>query len=123
MSKDILDIGYFKLARNVSKLSTYKIKVGAVIANHKPISIGYNTDKSHPPSLKPTTHAEMKAILNAGSVESLRGRSIYVYREFMNTNPAFARPCMECLKVLKDVGIRKIYYSIDQPPYWKKERI
>ena len=66
----------FRLAKNVSKHSDYKIKMGAVIVkNGKPISVGFNKIKYFgkwyiPP--KATLHAEMDAIRTSGK-ERIKG--------------------------------------------------
>jgi len=125
---DLFKIGYFKLAKNASKHSTYKIRVGAVISNKKPIAVGFNKKKSHPRFSNPEfnihscIHAEASAVINSGRID-LNNYIIYIYREKKNRVPANARPCKECLKLLKEVGIRKIYYSIDEKPFYRMEKI
>ena len=117
--------GYLKLARNVSQYSTYKYRVGAVIAKKKPVSVGFNIVKSHPMysnNLRTTVHAEMNAILNS-DCENLIGATIFVFRADRNGFPAIARPCEDCLKTLKKYGIKKMTYSINEYPYYRTERI
>jgi deoxycytidylate deaminase len=73
----------FTLAKNVSKHSDYRIKMGSVIVKHgKPISVGFNKIKSHPKYSGvwgKTIHAEAQAVISAGT--DLVGASIFVYRE------------------------------------------
>ena len=109
---NIIEVGYFKLARNVSKNSSYKIKVGAVIVMHgKPISVGFNCQKSHPLRQKghACVHAEINALINAGS--DVEGGIIYVYRERSDESPGLARPCNYCYQKLMDAGIKKLIYT------------
>lgn len=124
----MIDVGYFKLAKNVSKYSDYKIKVGAVIANRKPIGVASNQSKTHPIHANPNTssrksiHAEIRAVINCGR-ENLNGASVYVYRQTKNGKPALARPCNYCYNYLKNMGVKRIYYTIAEYPYWKMETL
>lgn len=127
MDDDFLNIGYFHLARNISKYSDHRVKVGAVISNKKPIAAASNKVRTHPRYANPdnnrgSVHAEVRAIINSGK-RNLTGYNIYVYRETKRGYPALARPCEHCLGILEDVGIRKVYYTIDKYPYWKVEYI
>jgi hypothetical protein len=122
----MLEIGYFKLAKNVSKYSDYKIKVGAVIARRKPIGVASNKCKTHPihanpdKSLRKNIHAEIRAVINCGN-EDLKGAIVYVYRQTKDGKPALARPCNYCYNYLKERGVRTIYYTTNEEPYWRME--
>lgn len=118
-----LQKGYFRLAKNVSKYSDCRVKIGAVISKKTPLSVGFNILTPHPKFIDFTTHAEMKAILNLGMFRDINGCDIYVYRETDDGIPALARPCDSCYNILRMYGIKKIYYTIRVPPYWKCERI
>ena len=123
----VLDKGFFRLAYNTSLHSDCRVKVGAVVSRKVPISVGFNVIKTHPRYSNPNTmssisvHAEMQAIL--GTWLDIHGCDIYVYRELDDGMPALARPCNMCYNVLKNRGIKKIYYTIDTSPYWKMERL
>ena len=123
--KNLFKKGFFLLAKNVSKYSTMDKKLGAVIVRKKPISIGFNVDKSHPVlnGLSWTTHAECKAFYNAGWFGNTIGCSIYVYREHADGTPAMARPCSNCIGLLTSAGIKKMYYTTNEHPYWKCENL
>ena len=115
----ILSFGYFKLARNIAKESDYHVKVGAVIAKKKPISAMSNCSKSHPKcfdGFMRSTHAEVRAITNCGA-ENLEGASIYVFRATADGKPALSKPCSNCLTRIKEYGIKRVYYSIDENSY------
>lgn len=117
---------YFTLARNVSKYSSHRVRVGAVIVKKRPIGIGYNVSKTHPihadpyTSVRSSIHAEIRAIMNCNEYD-LRDSVAYVYRETKDGNPALARPCNYCYSMLQSIGVKRIYYSISEFPYWKME--
>ena len=124
MNEDALP-DLFRLAKNISKHSEYHIKMGAVLVRHgKPLSVGFNKIKSHTKwSVYPrqTIHAEVSALISSG-VTDLRGCTMFIYRE-RNGNPAMARPCSNCMKVLKSFGIRRIYYTTNTYPYFEVEKV
>lgn len=105
-----------RLAKKASEESTYKhsniFKLGAVVFKGKRvISTANNCGKTHPvwgsgpfSSLHAEGRAIMKAI-NAGF--DLNGASIIVYRK----NHLLAKPCEDCQKLLKKVGIKEVIYS------------
>jgi deoxycytidylate deaminase len=113
---------YFKLARQESLKSSYRIKIGAVLKTKKATYKGHNKLKTHPRFANPeihiklSIHAEIDCIMKAKY-----GEEIYVYREDRNGNPALSRPCENCRKELKNAGIEKIFYSIPNYPFWKME--
>ena len=117
--------GYFKLAQRVSRLSDHRVRVGAVLCNKKPISVACNSKKTHPihanpyNSIRSSLHAECRAIM--GYRGSLKGSTIYVYRETKSGHPALARPCNYCLTILKMYDIKRMIFTIDSYPYWREE--
>lgn len=124
----MLTYGYFRLARRAFLESNCSIKVGAVLCNRKPLSFGFNKDKTHPlyanPSntLKISIHAEMDCISGL-SYEDLRGSVLYIYRELKDGTPAIARPCNDCMNVLRETGISKIIYTVNYFPFYRIERL
>jgi len=125
--KNIMEKGFFKLARNVSLHSEHeKFRVGAVIVKKKPLSVGFNVLKTHPmykdvPYVI-TIHAEIRALITCNA-DDITGADIYVYRQTKDGKPAMARPCDRCWDALMDAGIRNVYYSTKEYPYWRKERL
>ena len=107
---------FFDLAKRLSYKSDYHShRLGAVIVRGNEIlGIGFNKKKTHPLSMTRfnNIHAELSAILNSG-LESLEGCSIYVYRETRQGEPAMARPCEHCLKMLRQLSISKMCYTTD----------
>lgn len=119
---------YFRTAKAVSELSNYPIhKIGCVIVKgHRIISSGHNSKtKCHPLQAKLDTekygtecpgkcHAEIMALLPLMKNKTdLSNASIYIYREHKDGSLAMAKPCSSCQKVIKQLGIKKIFYSIE----------
>ena len=118
---------YFRIAKNISELSNHKQKLGAVVVNkHRVISTGYNSHtKCHSLQAKldkerfgqdtpGRVHAETSALLPfiQGGID-LSGASIYVHRSHKDGSCGMARPCASCIKLIKQCGIKKIYYTTD----------
>lgn len=123
--KSLLDKGYFKLARNVSLQSDHKIRVGAVVCKKKPINASCNLKKTHPRYTRGdcnAIHAEVRAIINC-DVKDLKGATLYVYRERKDGTIGLSRPCNRCYKFIKNKGIKKVYFTINDPPYYQMEKI
>ena len=120
-----INSGAFRLARNASKYSDHRVKVGAcVVKNGKPVSVGFNICKTHPQYTKGkvrSLHAEIRAIIN--SATDLAGSTIYIYRQHKNGNPALARPCELCQEIIQDAGIKWMIYTTDKYPYWRREHV
>lgn len=123
------DRTYFNIAREVARSSDFpKIQIGCVaVYQHKIISTGFNSNKTHPrqkeynkyrfpvdaPGSNHTCHAELSCLVPLMSRHDIDFRyiSLYVYREYSNGQLAIARPCESCYKLIKDLGIRNIYYT------------
>lgn len=123
-----IDFGFLRLAKRASLESECYPKVGAVVSTRRPISFGYNKPKTHPKysnpalTLKDTIHAEMDCIKTITWDDIDYGATIWVYRE-ANGIPALARPCEDCIRVLRSLEFKKMIYTIDKPPYYKIERL
>ena len=124
MKRDYL---FYEVARSVSKTSTCgRVSIGAVLVNGKEIiSVAANDLKSHPEQYrlnrlrfqddnadkcKNSIHAEMYCILKCKDMDLSRAK-LYVYRENRLGELANCRPCPACMKKIRDVGIREIYYT------------
>ncbi len=127
----LFKIGFFQLAHNLSKYSEMWPAVGAVIVKKKPIGVGYNSLKTHKyfsvpfynGSVPRRIHAEVQAIITTRFVTSLKGATMYVYRETDDGKPALARPCEQCMWSLKEYGFKDVFYTINEYPYWRREKI
>ena len=127
-----MKIEFFKAAKKCSEQSNYNgasnVKIGAVAVFRRAIiAQGYNQNKTHPLQQRyniyrynvngnhyypSKMHAEMELIskiryldINFSEVE------IYVYRETKDGRKALAKPCLACTKALKDLGIKKVFYT------------
>ncbi len=124
----------YKYAKKVSKNSDfYKCHTGciAVYAGHV-IAEGYNGSKSHSLQVKynkyrdfdefkykGSIHAEMMVVQKIKDLDiEFSQVKIYIYRgkEF----PRLSKPCMACEKALRDLGIRKIFYTGDNSYIYEK---
>lgn len=122
------NMAYFNAAKAVSELSDHRQhKLGCVIVDgHKIVSSGCNShSRTHSIQAKIDSkrfgctcpgyrHAEVDALIpliQRGA--DLSKASIYVYRQHKNGNPAVARPCCGCEQLIKECGIKKVFYSID----------
>ena len=117
------EIAYFEAAKAISKLSNHNQKMGCVIVNkHKIISSGYNSEtKCHRLQAEldmnyykmqsaGKLHAETSALLPLRRTD-LSKASIFIYRETKDGTKALARPCPCCQKLIKQFGIKHIYYT------------
>lgn len=118
-----MQMRYFDLAKKISKLSNHEHhKLGSVIVRgSKIVSVGTNNIKTHPKSRHPffSLHSETAAILLAK--QDLRSCEIYVYRETKAGIPAMSRPCIYCLPLIKESGIKEVHYSTNGS--YKTEKI
>lgn len=107
---------HFKLAKKLATKSTHtKHHVGCVIAyNNKVWSMGFNKMKTHTKSNHAfkMIHAEVDAFIGRNR-RIFAGCDAYVYRQTKNGNPAMAKPCEACEKVLRAEGIETVYYTTD----------
>lgn len=39
---------------------------------------------------------------------------IYLYREYKNGQLAMSRPCPSCMALLKEIGVKKVFYTTDE---------
>ena len=109
-----MNVNWFKRALIASMFSNVKqAQLGAVIVNKRPVSTGWNQNKTHPTysdgEIFYTIHAEMHALLRAK--RSVQGCDIYVFRKDAKGNYANARTCGNCLGILIEAGIKNIYYT------------
>lgn len=63
-------------------------------------------------------HAEHAVLRH---VRDARYGKVYVYRETAAGVPALARPCLGCLQMLRDKGVKTVYYSTENGGYCKEK--
>ena len=128
----------FNIAREVASFSDFKgPHIGAVVVVGKTIiSTGYNSYRAFPfpcgklpfvyenyKNSMPSQHAEMGALSHLiGKEIDWKKVSIFTYRELKNGEPACSRPCIACMTLIKDLGIKNIYF-IDESGNYAKEKI
>lgn len=120
---------FFNKAKNASKFSDFKRYHIGCVAVYKGyiLSVGFNSNKTHPiqkiynkerfeeDNTPHSLHAEIAALcliknrndIEWGSVE------LYIYRENKKGEPRLSKPCASCLAMIKDLGIKDIYYTTD----------
>ena len=129
------NLAYFAAAKAVSELSDHKhYKIGAVVVmNHCIISSASNSNsKTHPLQKKYNKyrftddgdhkqHAELAALvpLIRDGVD-LSNATIYVYRVHKNGTLAMRRTCPSCMQLIKDVGIKRVFYTTENGYAYEK---
>lgn len=104
-------------AREAMKSSFKRHRLGAVIVKGgRILSTGFNKHGYNSVSSLPTMHAEASAIsklLKQRRLHDLAGSEIYVSRFTKAGRVGMARPCPNCLVLIRSVGITKIHYTTD----------
>lgn len=107
-----------------------RIHIGCVaVYKNQIISIGYNTNKTHPiqkkynryremeyEGVEPASglHAEMMCLLGLKDMDIDYSKvKLYVYREDNNGNTANCRPCAACMELCDRMGIKNIFYTTE----------
>lgn len=119
------DLHYLNLALTMSEYSDYKrVHIGAVIVKkNSVISTGCNKVKSHPVQreyndrylgyhTKNCLHAEIDALIKA-DYRDCRGAILYVARRGLDNVIRLSKPCAACFNYAKDLGIKRIIYTIE----------
>lgn len=121
----------FHHAKAAAEMSDFtRAKVGcAVMDKNKVLSVGFNTTKTHPQqkhynqlrtfrdgtAVAPAQlHAEMAAVLQLQYADVDWSRAdVYVYRLCKDRPHGMARPCPACMGMLKDLGVKRVFYTSD----------
>lgn len=113
------DMRLIKKAFEVAKNSQYKFRHGAVLAKSgKELRSGCNQNRpvrflnKYHFSGGASLHAEVRVLLNI-TKETTNGADIYVARISGDNNMVMSRPCSMCLHMASEMGIRRIFYTID----------
>lgn len=119
----------FEVARKVSDMSDYhrrNANVGCIVVmGNRVISSGFNTEKTKPiqkqydryrfaTDTPHKCHAEIMALspLIGKDIDFSRAK-VYIYRCKANGQAGNARPCASCMALIKNLGIKHIYYTTD----------
>ncbi len=108
-----------RLAIKEANKSCFKERLGAVISKGKRIlGRGFNEINRHQKhwtaSWEGSLHAEEAALLQAvkkHGVAQLHGATIHVVRLSKSDQLALAKPCKHCETLLRNFGIKEVYYS------------
>ena len=108
-------VGVLKRAIETAEKSTYHpFRVGAVIfKGNKIFAEGRNSIRCCRNLKKKnwnSVHAEQHAILNMGETKC-KGLSMLVIRLNLSDNIRLAKPCDMCQDLIKQVGIKRVFYS------------
>ena len=107
------DSGYLRAARKAAGRGLHKRhRLGAVLVNRsgQVISHGYNSHKTHPQMGFKTLHAEISALIGC-RYKDIQHSSMYVIRLNAKDEPAMSKPCPTCRAILREYGVREVYYT------------
>jgi tRNA(Arg) A34 adenosine deaminase TadA len=99
--------------------SNERTKHGCVIVKSGAVqSKGTNTYRNQPGIIEEiealSVHAEINAIRRGSN---LRGAVAYIARVNNSGEKRQSRPCPDCLKALKDAGVKRIVYTVSGEEY------
>lgn len=124
------DQKYMAFVRRLAMNNQMKMKLAAcLVIRNEIISIGVNSDKSHPMQKKFAKnndaifkHAEVDCIINAlrhVDQEELKNATLYVhrvkrqYKGDKEWSDGMAEPCIGCQKAIEHFNIKNVVYSTD----------
>lgn len=121
---------YFNIAKSMAALSDFhRQHLGCVVVYKRKtvISVGTNQSKSHTlqalynnlrgfdgNSYKACIHAEIDALSKIRYLDIDYSKvTLYIYRETADGKTAMARPCKACMGLIKNIGIKNIWYTTE----------
>ena len=119
---------FFRVAKEMSKLSDHRCRIGCVVVNgHRIISSGHNSDSEghgfqkrldekffNDGKSRGCKHAEIDALLPLMKRNyDLSRATVYTFRRNRNGQITLARPCPRCMSVIRSLNIRYIEYTTD----------
>lgn len=119
---------YMILAKKESLKSEFKHQLGAcIVKGGRVLSVGHNSIRHLSTGKKyskweSSLHAERDACRKVEK-ENLKNAVIFIYRETADGNPALAYPCEHCYKMIKELGLKRIYFSQPEYPYYGEIRL
>jgi tRNA(Arg) A34 adenosine deaminase TadA len=116
-----MNIKYFRTAKKLAESVDHQFKIGAVLVRgHSIIGKGKNNmHKGHPvmsyyaeDNYKDFigSHAEHNCVRGLRPYDIGRGK-LYVYRHRRNGTQGMARPCIACVGLLIERGVREVFFS------------
>ena len=105
----------------IGAVFVYKNSVLAVGCNScktSPIQKKYNKNRDYNVNagygLTNTIHAEVATLNKVKYLDiDFSKSSLFVYREHKNGDKALARPCKACSALIRDMGIKDVYYTTE----------
>ena len=123
---------FFRMAKNASMNSNFRRQHLGAIAVYKNnvLAIGFNSCKTSPIQKKynkernysvdmphahaNSIHAELACLTKIKYLDiDFSKVCLFVYREHKDGQKALAKPCPACTKFIKDMGIKNVYYTIE----------
>jgi len=122
IKEEVLKNRFFRIARNEMFKSDHDIRLGAVLVlNKSQYYVACNSAlKTHPiikkhyPHYVKSIHAEISALIKYNEVRFgplPKNTRMYVYREDKNGIMKKSKPCKCCEEILRENGVRKVFYS------------
>lgn len=108
----------FRIAfKQAAKSEHDQHKLGAtIVKGHRILATGFNQLRSSSVTKTNTLHAEAAAILQLlkeRRLEDLSGAELYVTRFTRGGAVGLARPCSQCMALIRSVGIAEVHYTTD----------
>lgn len=104
---------FFNEALKQAEKSSYKVKLGAVVVyRNKIVGKGYNITLSTGQVPDGGDHAEISAIKNT-TAKFRKNSTLIVGRRNKLGELALAKPCYMCEVILRKVGVKHVWYSIE----------
>jgi len=110
-----MKLKFFNLAEKLSTYSNHPLsRHGSVIVyKNRIVGVGFNQSKTHthsPHFHAKQIHAEFAAVLNSRK-NDFKGHEIYVFRRDKLGRINESRPCIFCLRMIKQLGFKVVHYS------------
>ena len=102
---------YLNMAKEASKQSDFKQHHLGAVAIYKGslLATGHNSTKTSPRQ-KEFNRERGWDVEDSKAHNTVR---LYVYREHKNGVKALARPCPACQKMIKDMGIKEVWFTTE----------
>lgn len=123
------DFRFFDMAAKIADKSPFKKQHVGCVAVYKGyiVSQGVNSYKSHPEQKRydryrsfrdharvdHALHAEIDCLTRLDEKFDMSKIKLFIYRPRKDIVCGNARPCPACLNKIKDLGIKKIFYTTD----------
>lgn len=124
---------HFDYARRISLKSDFERTPFGVVVLYKGrvVGTGYNSHKTNPVQkrydqfrtfrynngsyIKHSIHAEVDALYPLIDRDDINWDKVqvYIYRRCKSREHGMARPCPACMNLIKELGIKNIYYTTD----------